>query len=365
MRIVYVSTLPGAGPVTHLRELAPAVAARGHDVRVLCADEDVAASFTRLGVDAIATPLSHKLDVRGLLRLRPDLREAELVHTHDRRAGLLARVLGRALGAASVHTFHGLPHEIAPLVGRPDASLPGVSRTRRAWLLHGNLRIESALARLGLVIVPSHAVAGFLAEHGLPERRLRVVPNGVTVEPAEPAPRREPLAVGTAGVLEQRKGVDVLLEAAARLEAPVRVEVFGDGPLAAELPALAARLGVDARFHGEVPNARERFGELDVFVLASRDENLPMAALEAMAAAVPVVATRVGGVPELLRDGENGLLVEPDRVEELARALDRLAADEELRVRLAREGACTVRERFSTEAMADATVAVYEEALRR
>ena len=121
----------------------------GHDVRVLCANEDVATSFRRLGVEASATPLSHKLDVRGLLRLRPDLREAELLHTHDRRAGLLARVLGRTLGTACVHTFHGLPHEIAPLVGRPDAPLPGVSRSRRAWLLHGNLRIEGALARLG------------------------------------------------------------------------------------------------------------------------------------------------------------------------------------------------------------------------
>jgi glycosyltransferase involved in cell wall biosynthesis len=364
MRVVYVSTLPGAGPVTHLRELAPAVAARGHEVLVLCASEQLAGSFRRTGVAAQVAPLAHKLDVRGALSLRPALRTADVVHTHDRRAGLFARLLGRALGAACVHTFHGLPHEIAPLVGRPDAPLPGVSRRRRAWLLHGNLRIEAALARLGLVVVPSRAVARFLVEHGLPERRVRIVPNGVTATPAEPVRRHDQLVVGTAGVLQHRKGVDVLLEAAALAESPVRVEIFGDGPLAAELHALAERLGVDARFHGDVENARARFGELDVFVLASRDENLPMAALEAMAAAVPVVATRVGGVPELVLDDETGLLVEPDRPDELARAFDRLGADEELRLRLARDGARAVRERFSTDAMAEATIAVYEEALR-
>jgi glycosyltransferase involved in cell wall biosynthesis len=362
VRVVYVVSVPGAGPVTHLLTLAPAVARHGVDVKVLCAGEDVARSFRDLGVGAVSLPLRHKLDLAGAARLLPRLRDADVVHTHDRRSGLLARPLARLQGARVVHTYHGLPHEIAHRVGRPDAPLPpGVSPARAWWLTHGYLRIEAALARLGTVVVPSRAVAGFLAEHRVGRRGLRVIANGIDVRRTEPGPVREPLVVGTAGILEHRKGIDVLIDACSRVGRPLRLELFGDGSLRSELERRAVSLGVEAVFHGQVDGVRERLPELDVFVLSSRDENLPIALLEAMAAALPVVATRVGGVAELVEDGVSGLLVRPDDVDGIATALEALASDEALRERVARAGARRVADDFSDEAMARRMVELYEE----
>jgi hypothetical protein len=133
VRVVYVSTLEGGAPVTHLRLLAPRVAAEGVDVEVICASERVAESFRALDVSARAAPVGHKLDFRGGAALWRRLGEADLVHTQDRRAGLFGRIGGRLHRARVVHTLHGMPEEIAARVGRPEApDPPGVSRARLA-----------------------------------------------------------------------------------------------------------------------------------------------------------------------------------------------------------------------------------------
>ncbi len=360
MKVLYVTSIPEAGPVTHLRTLVPAVMAAGVEPHVVCATEEVAAWFRDAGAGASVIPLRHKTDVAAAGRIWPLLADADVVHTHDRRSGLLVRPAAKTRGAAVFHTYHGLPHQIAGLVdGRPAET----SRAHAAWLLHGYLAIESALALLGTVVVPSQAVAHFLAAHRFPAGRLRVVPNGIDVRRREPAPAHEPLVVGTAAILEHRKGVDVLLDAAARVQRPVRIEIFGDGSLRGELEAYARGLGLDAHFHGRVDDVRERLEELDVFVLPSRDENLPMALLEAMAAAVPPVATRVGGVPELVVDGESGLLIAVDDADALAQALDSLGADPGRRERLAREAARRVAEEFEAGVLGRRMVALYREAL--
>jgi glycosyltransferase involved in cell wall biosynthesis len=326
----------------------------------VCATEEVAAWFRAAGAGATVIPLRHKADLASARRIWPLLADADVVHTHDRRAGLLVRPAAKARGAAVFHTYHGLPHQIAGLVdGRPAEA----SRAQAAWLLHGYLAIESALALLGTVVVPSQAVARFLAAHRFPAGRLRVVPNGIDLRRREPAPAHEPLVVGTAAILEHRKGVDVLLDAAALVGRPLRLEIFGDGSLRGELEARARRLALDVEFHGRVPDVRERLEGLDVFVLPSRDENLPMALLEAMAAAVPPVATRVGGVPELIVDGESGLLVAVDDVAGLAGAIESLAAEPERRERLARQAARRVADRFEAGSLGRRMVELYREAL--
>ena len=99
--------------------------------------------------------MRHKLDARGAAQAWPALAGADVVHTHDRRAGLLARPQARLRGAASVHTLHGVPEELCVRVGRDDEPVPpGVSRARIAWLLHGIVRIEALLTHLGTVDRP-------------------------------------------------------------------------------------------------------------------------------------------------------------------------------------------------------------------
>jgi glycosyltransferase involved in cell wall biosynthesis len=361
VKVLYVTSIPEAGPVTHLRTLVPAVAAAGVEPHVVCATEHVAAGFRAAGIEATVVPLRHKADVAGARRIWPLLAGADVVHTHDRRSGLLVRPAARARGAAVFHTYHGLPHQVAGLVdGRPAE----VSGAHAAWLVHGYLAMESALAMLGQVIVPSRAVARFLVAHRFPAGRLHVVPNGIDLRRSEPGPAHEPLVVGTAAILEHRKGVDVLLDACARVDTPVRVEIFGDGSLRGDLEEQARVLGVDAQFHGRVDDVRARLEGLDIFVLPSRDENLPMALLEAMAAAVPPVATRVGGVPELVVDGESGLLVAVDDVDGLAAAIASLAHDPAHRERIARRAAQRVANEFEAEALGRRMVSLYAEAAR-
>ena len=153
MRVVYVSTLPRGGPLSHLLQLAPSVAEAGANVGVVCANEEVAARFRSLGIRAVAAPIGHKLDLRRGAALWPLLRDADVVHTHDRRAGLFGRVLGRTHGAKVVHTLHGVPEEIVPRLGSPDAPVPpGVSRARLFWIIQVILRAEQLLTLLGHVV---------------------------------------------------------------------------------------------------------------------------------------------------------------------------------------------------------------------
>ncbi|HSC49481.1 MAG TPA: glycosyltransferase family 4 protein [Gaiellaceae bacterium] len=362
MKVVYVSTLERGGPLTHVKQLAPRVAAEGVDVQVLCGSEAVATSVRELGLQAEAVPVAHKLDVLGGGRaLWRKLDGADVVHTHDRRAGLFGRLAGRLRGARVVHTLHGMPEEIAARVGRPDApEPPGVSRGRIVWLEHGYLPLEAGLTRLGHVVAPSRAMADFMLDHGFSPRLLHVIPYGI--EPgngvAEPQ-ERDLLVAGVAANLEYWKGVDVLLEAARLVQAPLRLEIYGVGSLADELQRRAH--GVDARFHGFAPDMPARLVQVDVLVQPSRADNLPLSILEAMAAGLPVVGTRVGGIPELVVDGETGLVVEPEDPAALAAALDALAAAPEWRRELGRRGRERVAEHFSAEGIARRTVALYED----
>jgi glycosyltransferase involved in cell wall biosynthesis len=124
VNVVYVSSFPHGGTVTHVQTLAPSIAAAGADVHVVCATEQLAERFRAAGVAATALELRHKLDLANAARMRRLLRGVDVVHVHDRRAGLLARPLAYALGAAVVETYHGVPEELAPEVGRTVPTRP-------------------------------------------------------------------------------------------------------------------------------------------------------------------------------------------------------------------------------------------------
>ena len=362
MRVVYVSTIERGGPLTHLRQLAPRIAAEGVDVHVLCGSETLAESFRELGLSAEAVPVSHKLDVLGGRALWQRLDGADVVHTHDRRAGLFGRLAGRLRGARVLHTLHGMPEEIAARIGRPDApDPPGVSRARLVWLEHGYLPIEAGLTRLGHVIAPSQAMADFMVAHGFDARLVHVIGYGVELDGDREPSEHEVLVAAVAANLEYWKGIDVLLDAARLAQAPLRLEVYGTGSLRDELEQQARRNGVDARFHGFVGDIRERLGDADVLVQPSRADTLPLAVLEAMAGGLPVVGARVGGIPELVVHGETGFVVPPEDPGALAGALDALAAGPELRRQLGRGGRARAEEVFSPELATRRMVALYEE----
>ncbi len=360
MKVTYVSTLDQGGPIAHLEGLVPFVVAAGADVTVVVGTEALAARFEVFGARVRVIAIDDKRDLVGAVRLWPELGNVDVVHSQDRRAGLFARALGRARGARVVHTVHGLPEDIAPGVGQGDTRRDRhISRRRRWWLESVYLRVEAALAMLGLVVTPSHAMKRYLVERGMQSRRIAVLPSCVPVRRRAPRPFGAPTTIGIAANLEWWKGVDTLILALARVGRPVRLEVFGEGAQRRALEELAAACGVDATFHGHVTDAVDRFGTLDMFVLPSRAENFPIALLEAMSWALPSVATSVGGIPEMIEPGGSGLLVPPNDVDALAAALVDLISNPEWAYEMGAAAASSVADRYDPEEGGRAMVEVY------
>src|SRR6185436_3107411 len=216
----------------------------------------------------------------------------------------------------------------------------------------------------------SPAVAARLAEGGVDPERLSTIPS--SVDPARLVPEKSRAAVRgelglhaddfvvlTLAALVARKGVDLLIEACARLERPVQLLVAGDGPERAALERQASALGFanGVRFLGARADKAELLEACDVFALASRAEGLGVAALEAMARGRAVVATRVGGLEEAV--GEAGILVAPGDAAGLAAALRSLHDRPELRAELGARGERRVEEGFRADRMVAAYEALY------
>jgi glycosyltransferase involved in cell wall biosynthesis len=353
MKLGLVSTLARGGPVEHTVTLAGGLAARGVEVLAVCATPEVAARLAAAGARAAVIPLRHQLDAGSGRRVRRALAGVDVVHGQDRRAGLWTRLLPPA-GAARVYTVHGLPE---PYLPPPAGSARPGLRARLAYR-----GVDALLARRAdAVITVSRAVERELVERlGWPAERITVIPNGV--ELGAPLPARGEL-VGTLTSFAPVKGLDVLLDAAAALPS-AGFAIFGEGDSAA-LRERARALGLDGTvaFPGHVP-AREALSRMAVFVLSSHMENAPLALLEAMAAGVPVVATRVGGVPELVPEG-TGLLVEPGDAAALAAAIGRLLDDPALAHAQAEAARRHVEAGGGAGAMVDRTLALYEGLLAR
>ncbi|ARV59952.1 glycosyltransferase [Nostocales cyanobacterium HT-58-2] len=160
------------------------------------------------------------------------------------------------------------------------------------------------------------------------------------------------IMIGSVGRLDPMKGHDILLRAIAQLNG-VQVVILGEGGHRMALEKLAAELGVSDRLElpGWVDNPRAYLPQFDIFAMPSRSEGFPLAIIEAMLAARPVVATCVGSIPEAVTDGETGLLVNKDDVEGLTTALRRLRDDSALRVRLGQRGQEIARSNFTVEHM--------------
>ena len=206
------------------------------------------------------------------------------------------------------------------------------------------------------------------------ERLLQVTPRliywGVDLRALAPRPRADggPFTVIFLKQLAPVYGPDLAVRAFARLREAVpdaRLRLYGGGPMEGELRRLADELNVGAgvQFIGAIPHAEiaEALTESDVMIMPSRSESFGLAAVEAQAMAVPVVATRVGGIPEAVADGVGGLLAPAEDVEALAGHLRRLAADADLRRAMGRNGRRYVEEHFDWERTLDQMEALYAE----
>lgn len=280
-----------------------------------------------------------------------------------------------------IHGYLFGPNLYAAIAGRL-AGVPAVVVAKRnvdAFETPRQVRAQWFAHRLAThVTAVSEAVADSVVALGVPRARITVIPNGVdaarfvTPAPVEDARRAlgadgSPL-VGSVGCLAARKDYGTLLEAVRLLAdrgLAFRVALVGDGPDRGTLEARAAALGLAARvrFLGERADVDRLLPGMDVFVLSSREEGIPNALLEAMAAGRACVATAVGGTPEVMRDGATGWLVPPGQPRALADALEQaLTRPGEARRRGAAAGQ-VVRDEMSIEVMVRRHEEFYERAI--
>lgn len=225
-------------------------------------------------------------------------------------------------------------------------------------------RARGALA--GRLIDEIIAVSGFvrsrLEQLSVPPSRIRTILNGIPLDrcPPRSGPRRPgPPRVAFVGQLREEKGTQVLLEAMSRVRAPAELHLAGRGPELDRLRSDAARLGLRARFHGQVPDAPAFFRDADLAVVPSLwDEAFGLVAAEAMASGTPLVVADSGALPEVV--GEAGVVVPRGDPRALAEAIDALLADEARRVHLGRAGRARALRCFSLERMIAEHVAATE-----
>jgi glycosyltransferase involved in cell wall biosynthesis len=376
MRIVHaIARLNVGGAAQQVLELAAGQNRRGHETvvaagRLAEGEESMTYLADELGVEVVHVPeLRRELSARDLVaarRLRALIRERRphVLHTHAAKAGATGRLGALAAGSARppvrVHTFHG--HVLRGYFGaRQERLFTAIER--------GLGRATSAL------IAPSEEVRDDLVRLGVaPAHRFEVIRYGFRFE--DPPRARdlglpeETFVVGWAGRLtEIKRPLDLVRTLAALRDLGVDATfvLLGDGELRPAVEALAADLGVADRLRlmGYQRGLAEWHAAFDALLLTSANEGTPVAVLEALAAGRPVVATAVGGVPDVVEDGVTGLLAPAGDTEGLARALERLARDPELRSEMGRRGAGQVRERFGLERMVEEVEAVYRRHLPR
>ena len=335
MRVVYLADAPyihtrrwvehfaAGGWETHVVSFRPAevAGARVHHV----------AGFERLG------KLRYLLQARRVRRLIEEL-NPDLVHAlHLTSYGFLAAFAGRRPMLTSVW-------------GTDVLEAP-------KWSPFHLFITRYALSRADHVTATGLRLANATLQYVPRAKPVTVVPYGIDLARFQPAARNgrrgEGIVIGSVARLSPEKGLDVLLRAAALLirKTPgLRVVLAGEGPSRGSLTKLAAKLGISERveFRGEVAHEQvpSLLAELDVFVLPSRAEGFGVAALEAQAVEVPVVASRVDGIPDVVDEGRGGLLVPPGDEQALAAAIGRLIADAGLRAEMGRAGRAFVQERY-------------------
>jgi glycosyltransferase involved in cell wall biosynthesis len=258
----------------------------------------------------------------------------------------------------AVHTVHGKYMSYAP--GR----LNGLKKSLRHFCE------RRAARRFGNIVCVSDALRTHVAEEiGIPAASTRTIANGVAVPPLVRARATSPGAqrLVTVGRLAAVKNFALLIRAFAPLSArwpQLRLTIVGDGPERAALEELATRLGLAGAVHflGFRSDIDQLLAQSDVFVLTSLSEGIPMSILEAMKSGLPVVATRVGGVPATVAEGETGILVESDDEPALVRALANLIEHPRAAEAMGAAGHARVLQKFSVDAMVSAYEAIYQRA---
>lgn len=359
--------LTWGGAETQVVTLAPALSRDRYTIHVCCLQsEGVQADALRArGIEVVSLnmrlrywPIALYRLYRLMKRLKP-----QIVHTHLYEAGIWGKLVGKLAGVPVILTT-----EVGMTV----------------WKKRRHLLLERFVNRFTdkMIAVSEDIRQRRIRDEGVSPDKIITIPAAVDVERFSRTRSREQArkeldidaslpVIGTVARLVAAKRLDYLLEAARAVCEAVpqaRFLIVGDGPLREELESRAVQLGLapeHVRFLGHRQDVMDFLPAIDIFALSSEREGLPVSLLEAMAASKPVVATRVGGIPQVIQDGSNGLLVSPHDPAGLAKAIITLIKDSTLRESVAREGHRTVEARFSTDVVGQQIIALYDGLLEK
>jgi glycosyltransferase involved in cell wall biosynthesis len=311
----------------------------------------------RRGLSVRMVHCQGRADWRAVRQIEECIQEdgIELLHTHGYKADLYGYVAARRSGKPIVATCHNWVGGTAAL---------GIY----------NHLDRMALKRFQGLAAVSDSVAQRLLDSGVAAKKIRTIPNGIDVGPFEHALPSPALnfdgskVIGMVARLDLQKGFEYLLRAARELCGTfpaLKVVLVGEGPDRQAIENLIHRFGLQSNVvltgqHSDMPAI---YAAMDIFILPSLNEGLPMTILEAMAASKPVIATRVGAIPSVIKDGETGLLVNPEDINGLRNALARLLADSDLCRRIGAAGHDWVSRNYTSEAMAMKYRQMYDEVL--
>jgi glycosyltransferase involved in cell wall biosynthesis len=378
-----IARLNMGGPALHVAYLTEGLTRRGYDTTLvagsLARGEDSMAFVANargvevVQIDELGREISPLRDLMATIRLARLIRKErpQILHTHTAKAGTVGRVAARLAGSRKppivVHTFHG--HVLRGYFG-PVRTL--LFRLLERWLAAGTTAL----------IAVSPQVRDDLVSLGVaPRERFVVIRLGIELDervaPEEDGrgeSRRylgipgDRFAVGWIGRMTAVKRTDDVLIAFKSLRdsgVDAVLCMVGDGPDRLPLEQRAQELGVarDTVFLGYQEDVAPFYAAFDVLVLPSGNEGTPVTVIEALAAERPVVATRVGGVPDVVRDGEDGFLVEAGATDDLADRLGRLARDPALRARMGKKGRERVLPRYAVERLVDDVDELYRSLL--
>ncbi len=341
------------GLETVVRSLALGHSAMGMSVAIAAVVESPSSLFVEeardlgITVHVVRSPArSFRPECNGVRALLAQ-NKVNILHSHGYRSDILDIGVARAMNIPSVTTLHGF-------------SATDLKARAYEWV-----QIRAA-GRASAVVAVSTNVANRLIKGGVSPMLVHLIRNAApnsTVLVAEDAARDQlklerGLHIGWIGRLSREKGPDIMLEAMRYLtDLPVTLSFVGDGSDRLSLSARADELGIAdrIRFHGRVPDAASFLRAFDVVALSSRTEGSPMVVLEAMAAEVPIVATRVGGIPDMLSERE-AILVDPENPEALAAGIRSSLTD----TKASTDRAAQARARLATEFGNEAWLSRYE-----
>ena len=228
----------------------------------------------------------------------------------------------------------------------PSSRAPFLRQIKKMITLRTLKRIQK------FICVSQKSKEAFCKNYGIDSAKVVVIYNGIDT-PKSGSAIAQTFAAGTVSRLVKKKGLEVLLKAFSKLSDGKKFLIVGDGPLKGKLIKLAKNLGLKDRvvFAGHQKEVLPSLFAMDIFIMSSLSESMPFALMEAMAAGRPCISTDVGGVRELINDGENGILVSAGDPDKLGSAISLLSGDREKMGLLGKAAKNTIAERFSIESM--------------